>query len=168
MFLHILCKNKQYSRSFLLKLNTSVLKSHSKVYHSGTKSDLTKWSWFGFNSSKNSIKNINKFRSVRFFSHLKYDSKENTTFKKLTSSEIIRKLFQFVWPKDNRAFRIRVVIAMLLLLASKLLSVSVPIVFKQIVDFLNKNADIKDESTKIKVLSSVVALIIGYGAARAG
>ena len=172
MFLHILCKNQQYSRTFLLKWNTSVLKSHSKVYHNSKKSDLlTKWSWFGFSSNNKSIKNIkilNKSGSLRFFSNLKNGTNEKETFKKLTSTEIIRKLFQFAWPKDNRAIKIRVMIAMSLLLASKLLSVSVPILFKQIVDFLNKNVNIKDESTQTKILYSVIALIIGYGAARAG
>lgn len=89
---------------------------------------------------------------------------------KMTTSEIILKLFRFVWPKNNTAIKVRVLIAIGLLVGSKLLNVAVPFLFKEIVDFLNKNAKIKDfgESTSDKVLITVIALIIGYGCARAG
>jgi ATP-binding cassette subfamily B (MDR/TAP) protein 7 len=84
--------------------------------------------------------------------------------------EIIKRLFQFVWPKDKARVKVRVVIAMLLLIGSKLLNVSVPIVFKEIIDFLNKNSKLKDfgDSTADQLMMVSVALIIGYGAARAG
>lgn len=88
----------------------------------------------------------------------------------MSTSEIIRKLVQFIWPKNKTHIKIRVVIAVSLLIGSKLLNVVVPFLFKEIIDFLNKNAKIKDfgESASDKVLVTVIALIIGYGCARAG
>jgi ATP-binding cassette, subfamily B (MDR/TAP), member 7 len=90
--------------------------------------------------------------------------------KEMSGMEIVKRLFQFVWPKDNAKIKIRVVIAMCLLIGSKLLNVTVPFLFKEIIDFLNKNSKIKDfgESAQDKIVMMVVALVIGYGAARAG
>ena len=164
MFLHLISKNQQFSRKFFLKLNNSVLKSNSKVYHSCFKPDSKKWPLFGFKSSMN----IFKIRSVRVFGNGLVRNGPGTPKTQMSAAEIIRKLFHFVWPKDNRAIKIRVTVAMSLLLTAKLLSVAVPILFKQIIDFLNKNVNIKDESTQAKILYSAIALIIGYGAARVG
>ena len=88
----------------------------------------------------------------------------------MTRSEIIKRLFQFVWPKNNSKVKMRVCIAMALLFASKVLNVCVPYVFKEIIDFLNKNTKLKDfgDSAHDKIIVTVVALIVGYGAARAG
>jgi hypothetical protein len=162
MFPHLICRNQQFSRNIFLKLNNSVLKSNTKVYYSCFKPDARKWPLFGFKPNLN----ILKIRSVRYFANARNGSNAPKT--QMSATEIVRKLFRFVWPKDNRAIKIRVTVAMSLLLAAKLLSVAVPILFKQIVDFLNKNVNIKDESTQAKILYSVIALIIGYGAARAG
>nr|APD26513.1 ATP-binding cassette transporter subfamily B member 7 protein [Brachionus koreanus] len=88
----------------------------------------------------------------------------------MSNAEIIRKLVQFIWPKNKKHIKIRVVIAVSLLVGSKLLNVAVPFLFKEIVDFLNKNAKIKDfgETTSDKILVAMIALVIGYGCARAG
>nr|QNH67934.1 ATP-binding cassette transporter subfamily B member 7 X1 [Brachionus plicatilis] len=88
----------------------------------------------------------------------------------MSTSEIIRKLVQFIWPKNKTHIKIRVVIAVSLLFGSKLLNVIVPFLFRDIVDFLNKNAKLKDfgESTSDKILITMIALIVGYGCARAG
>nr|UOU03328.1 ATP-binding cassette subfamily B7-1 [Brachionus rubens] len=89
---------------------------------------------------------------------------------KMTTKEIIQKLARFIWPKDKPGIKIRVVIAVALLIGSKLLNVAVPFLFKEIVDFLNKNGKIKDfgDSTADKIVITAIALVIGYGAARAG
>ena len=90
--------------------------------------------------------------------------------KEMSTFEIISKLFNFIWPKNNPKIKIRVIIALSLLIGSKILNVTVPFFFKEIVDFLNKNSKIKDfgDSTEEKLLVAIIALIIGYGAARAG
>lgn len=91
------------------------------------------------------------------------------SLREMSSFEIVSKLFRFVWPKDNYKIKIRVLIALALLLGSKVLNVTVPFFFKEIVDFLNKNAKVNDfgDSTQDKLLIVLVAMIIGYGAARA-
>jgi ATP-binding cassette subfamily B (MDR/TAP) protein 7 len=88
---------------------------------------------------------------------------------RMSNKEIFAKFYQFIWPKDNNAIKLRVIVAMALLVGSKLLNVAVPFVFKEIIDMLNK-AGLKDfgDSTQDKLLISVMALVIGYGAARAG
>lgn len=88
---------------------------------------------------------------------------------KMSTYDIIIKLFRFVWPKDNAGIKIRVLIALGLLLASKVVNVAVPFLFKEIIDFLNKNGKLKDfgDSTQDKVILTVVALVLGYGCARA-
>jgi hypothetical protein len=90
--------------------------------------------------------------------------------KEMSTYEIISKLFKFIWPKNNPKIKIRVIIALALLFGSKILNVTVPFFFKEIVDFLNKNSKLKDfgDSTEEKILIALLALIIGYGAARAG
>ena len=56
-----------------------------------------------------------------------------------------------------------------LLIGSKLLTISVPFVFKEMVDLLGKNASLKDftGSSESVLAVSVIALALGYGAARA-
>lgn len=85
------------------------------------------------------------------------------------ASHIISKLIRFVWPKTGAGIKIRVVIALALLIASKLLNVSVPFVFKWIVDYLNDKEKIEQfaESAKDKVILGMIVLALAYGAARA-
>lgn len=88
----------------------------------------------------------------------------------MKGAEIIRKLIEFVWPKNAAGVKIRVVIALSLLIGSKLVNVAVPFLFKEIVDFLNKNTPIKDfaSTTSEKIVLAMIVLALGYGAARAG
>ena len=97
-------------------------------------------------------------------------STSTATSDNIKSKEIIQKLLKFVWPKDNPAIKRRVVLALLLLLGAKLLNVAVPFIFKEIIDFLNGSSKIfeKYKSNEEKFLIVLAALIIGYGAARAG
>jgi ATP-binding cassette subfamily B protein len=66
-------------------------------------------------------------------------------------------LAPYLWPRDSLELRARVVIAIVLLLAAKLLTIYVPILYKQAVDALSP--------TNI-VVAAPVALIIAYGLAR--
>ncbi|CAF4157216.1 unnamed protein product [Rotaria sp. Silwood2] len=77
-------------------------------------------------------------------------------------------MFDFIWPKTGKQVKIRVLIALTLLLISKLLNISVPFMFKYLIDELNKGRTLQVDSTKSAIISMVTALLIGYGAARAG
>lgn len=77
---------------------------------------------------------------------------------------MMRSLFKTIWPKDNPRFKIRVLIAVSLLIGSKLLNVEVPFLFKQIIDQMNVNW-----TQEVGVLSTVIgSLILAYGGARFG
>ena len=66
-------------------------------------------------------------------------------------------LAPYLWPRDSLELRARVAIAIVLLLAAKLLTIYVPILYKQAVDAL---------SPSNLVVAVPVALIIAYGLAR--
>ncbi|KAF8342939.1 P-loop containing nucleoside triphosphate hydrolase protein [Cantharellus anzutake] len=74
---------------------------------------------------------------------------------------IIKDLLANVWPKGHQDTKIRVVLALSLLIAGKLLNVQVPFLFKAIVDGLN--VEFTSESTVWVVAGSAIA---GYGLAR--
>lgn len=67
--------------------------------------------------------------------------------------EIVRKMLPNVWPKDDRGTKTRVVIALGLLVAGKLLNVQVPYYFKSIVDSLNIPIQDLDPSQTVWVLA---------------
>jgi ABC-type transport system involved in Fe-S cluster assembly fused permease/ATPase subunit len=69
----------------------------------------------------------------------------------------LRWLAPHLWPRDSFELRARVVIAVLLLLAAKLLTIWVPLLYKHAVDAL---------SPSNITVAAPVALIIAYGAAR--
>ncbi|WWD04175.1 iron-sulfur clusters transporter ATM1, mitochondrial [Kwoniella europaea PYCC6329] len=78
-----------------------------------------------------------------------------------TDWRIIVKLAENIWPKNNPKVKIRVIGALGLLVAGKILNVQVPFFFKTIVDSLNVPIT---ESSTVWVLAG--ASIAGYGAAR--
>ncbi|KAK0532140.1 Iron-sulfur clusters transporter atm1, mitochondrial [Tilletia horrida] len=82
---------------------------------------------------------------------------------------IVKNLFVYIWPKDDRAIKIRVVLALALLIGGKLLNVQVPFFFKRIIDTLNETVqaplDLANPATVWVVGGSV---ILGYGLARIG
>jgi ATP-binding cassette subfamily B (MDR/TAP) protein 7 len=73
-----------------------------------------------------------------------------------------RILSRYAWPRDNPALRRRVIFAVSLLLASKVLLVQVPVLFKVAVDMLSKTADWASMNTSIWPIFMLVA----YGLAR--
>lgn len=98
-----------------------------------------------------------------------FNTTPNTARVKMTNKEILAKFYRFIWPKGNYSIKARVVIALSLLVGAKLLNVAVPFVFKELIDLLNKSG-MKDfgDTPQDKLLVAVIALVIGYGAARAG
>ncbi|KAE8738969.1 ABC-transporter, subfamily B member 04 [Frankliniella occidentalis] len=90
---------------------------------------------------------------------------------KVNSKQMIRAMLSYVWPKDDPDIRKRVKIAMGLLVGSKALNVSVPFLFKYAVDTLNVTPDgniLNLATASDTVLTYSVALLLGYGIARAG
>ena len=91
---------------------------------------------------------------------------KKTTSKAPTISElkILKDLFKYIWPRGDNKVRVRVLIALGLLIGAKLLNVQVPFFFKQTVDSMNV-----DWSDPALVLPASIALtILCYGAARFG
>jgi ABC-type transport system involved in Fe-S cluster assembly fused permease/ATPase subunit len=70
----------------------------------------------------------------------------------------VGKLLPFLWPRDNRELRIRVLIAIALLIAAKSLTVYVPMLYKHAVDALSPG--------RALVVAVPIFFIIGYGVAR--
>lgn len=77
--------------------------------------------------------------------------------------EIIGNLVKYVWPKEDRSVKLRVITALGLLGVGKVLNVQVPIIFKYIVDSLNTTPNVP-----LSLTTGAGALLLGYGAARLG
>src|SRR6201990_50207 len=69
----------------------------------------------------------------------------------------LKSLAPYLWPRDSLGLRVRVVLALVFLLAGKLVNICVPFLYQQAVDALSP--------AKV-VIAVPVALIIAYGLAR--
>ncbi|GMM37913.1 ATP-binding cassette Fe/S cluster precursor transporter [Saccharomycopsis crataegensis] len=77
---------------------------------------------------------------------------------------IIKQLLSKLWPKGNTNAKIRVVVALSMLILSKLLNVQVPFFFKSIIDSMNI-----DWLNEIGTVTTIAGgLILAYGSARFG
>lgn len=95
-------------------------------------------------------------------------AKDGETFlfgRRITTSEtlMLRLLVATLWPKNKPSFKFRVVLALLLLIGSKLLNVQVPFFFKDIIDHMNV-----DWAGAGTVGTVMVLMILAYGGARFG
>ena len=77
---------------------------------------------------------------------------------------ILREMSKYLWPKDDPGAKLRVVIALTLLVGSKILNVQVPFYFKSIVDSMN----IDFPALGGTAFGVAGAMIFAYGAARIG
>jgi len=68
--------------------------------------------------------------------------------------KIFKELSSYIWPKDDRGVKIRVVSALALLVMGKILNVQVPFFFKDIIDKLNVEFPV--ESTVLGVVGAVI------------
>ncbi|KAF9331596.1 Iron-sulfur clusters transporter atm1, mitochondrial, partial [Linnemannia elongata] len=68
--------------------------------------------------------------------------------------KIFKDLSSYIWPKNDRGVKIRVVVALGLLVMGKILNVQVPFFFKEIIDKLNVEFPV--ESTVIGVVGAVI------------
>ncbi|MCL7032692.1 hypothetical protein MKW94_013698 [Papaver nudicaule] len=89
---------------------------------------------------------------------------------------ILKTLAKYLWLKDNYEFKLRVILALGLLIGSKVLNVQVPFLFKLSVDWLSNATGTAGSlatfsaanSTYLALFVSPVAVLVGYGIARAG
>ncbi|KAJ8680880.1 hypothetical protein QAD02_016667 [Eretmocerus hayati] len=88
---------------------------------------------------------------------------------KVTGNEMLKAMFEFIWPKGEPEIRNRVKVALSLLIGAKVLNVSVPFLFKYAVDTFNINAsEAALASAPETVATFGTALLVGYGIARCG
>lgn len=86
---------------------------------------------------------------------------------RLSNWEIVKTLLQYVWPKNDRRTKFRVVLALSFLFAGKLLNVQVPFFFKNVVDQMSTAfSEPLDLTNPASIWVVVGASILGYGAAR--
>lgn len=92
-------------------------------------------------------------------------------------NQILRQMIQYIWPKDQPHIKRRVVISIALLVTGKVISIQAPILFKNVLDFLNDNSSGRTENGKklfnidtaqSTIFTMACTLIMGYGASRAG
>jgi hypothetical protein len=98
-----------------------------------------------------------KITSILAFSCTKRHFKSGS--KDVNSYKIIKTLTKYIWPKDDIKTRVRVLLALALLLGGKGILVCVPYLFKLAIDALTVPAP-------LSLISGAGALLIGYGAAR--
>lgn len=94
-------------------------------------------------------------------------NKTSSASKKLPSIselKILKDLFKYIWPRGNNKVRIRVLVALSLLIGAKLLNVQVPFFFKQTIDSMN--VDWSDVTVALP--ASIALTILSYGVARFG
>lgn len=77
---------------------------------------------------------------------------------------IIKEMSQYLWPKDSISTKLRVGLAVSLLVGAKVLNVQVPFYFKSIVDAMN----IDVASTGGTAITIAGTMILAYGATRIG
>src|SRR5215467_10184507 len=82
---------------------------------------------------------------------------------------IMRGLWPYIWPADRRDLKLRVAVAMLLLLAAKLVTIAVPFTFKWATDALagEGSAPVVPSAWLVWALAAPVTLTVAYGGMRA-
>lgn len=81
----------------------------------------------------------------------------------ISSTEVVRAMWAYIWPQDNKMIRRRVALSLGLLVGSKVLNVCVPFLFKSAVDNLNVLSTATVPDTTLAICTSI---ILGYGIAR--
>lgn len=62
---------------------------------------------------------------------------------RVSSVDIIKKMAGYVWPKDRKEIKQRVVVSLGLLVLAKIVNVSVPFIFKHTIDLLNNKGTVQ-------------------------
>lgn len=102
--------------------------------------------------------------------------KNGSADEEIADVKILRSLMKYLWLKDNFEFRMRVVLALGLLIGAKVINVQVPFLFKLAVDWLsaitsssNAGASFHEvDPALLALFVSPAAVLVGYGVARVG
>ena len=92
----------------------------------------------------------------------------------IPNKQILRQMLAYVWPKNKPDIKRRVVISLALLITGKVISIQAPILFKNVIDYMNDNSTPERrkffnlDTPQDTVFTMACTLIMGYGAARAG
>lgn len=125
--------------------------------------------------SRSQLNHVQRTSQMRCYS--KGPKLGSSTSSSVSNKQILQQMFQYIWPKDRPDIKRRVVISLALLVTGKVISIQAPILFKDVIDFLNDKSGDRNESGKKMlnldsasetIFSMAFALILGYGAARAG
>ncbi|PKA66975.1 ABC transporter B family member 25, mitochondrial [Apostasia shenzhenica] len=103
-------------------------------------------------------------------------SEKDSADVQIADMQILRTLFKNLWLSDNLEFRVRVIVALGLLVGAKVLNVQVPFLFKLAVDWLSavtgSSSSIasfsESNSMLLPLFVSPAVVLIGYGIARTG
>lgn len=74
---------------------------------------------------------------------------------------MVKGMLQYIWPKDDKAIRDRVTLAVGLLIGAKVLNVSVPFIFKYAIDYLNSAGTLNLDSAPATVTAVATSILIG-------
>lgn len=74
---------------------------------------------------------------------------------------MVTAMLQYIWPKDDKAIRDRVKVAVSLLIGAKVLNVTVPFIFKYAVDYLNAAGHLNVDSAAETVTTVATAILLG-------
>ncbi|KAK5864949.1 hypothetical protein PBY51_016149 [Eleginops maclovinus] len=100
----------------------------------------------------------------------KLNADPKNVLKEVNSTKILSAMMSYVWPKNRPDLRARVAISLGLLAGAKMTNVTVPFMFKYAVDELNQMSghmlNLNDAPSTVATMAT--AMLIGYGASRAG
>jgi ATP-binding cassette, subfamily B, heavy metal transporter len=91
---------------------------------------------------------------------------DNPAARRTNHWTVFHGLLPFVWPKDRRDLRVRVVIAFAVLLLAKLVTVAVPIFYKDATDRLTAATGSEALTPAAGLVFGVAMLILAYGTGR--
>ncbi|CAI8501123.1 unnamed protein product [Hanseniaspora opuntiae] len=127
------------------------------------------YSFFTSKCNKFSMFNINKFSFRSFHKSRTINSQASKKPESISEIKILKTLFKYIWPKDNMAVKIRVIVSFSLLLLAKVLNIEVPFFFKKIIDDMNGDSEENADFVKDNAFPIAVAItILSYGLARFG
>lgn len=127
------------------------------------------YSFFTSKCNKFSMFNINKFSFRSFHKSRTINSEASKKPESISEIKILKTLFKYIWPKDNMAVKIRVIVSFSLLLLAKVLNIEVPFFFKKIIDDMNGDSEENADFVKDNAFPIAVAItILSYGLARFG
>src|ERR1044071_287662 len=100
------------------------------------------------------------FRSVRAMKREISSDAGGSLFKTIVG------LWPYIWPSDRRDLKLRVAVAMVLLLLAKLATIAVPFTFKWATDALTGQETAPAGSWLAWALAAPILMTVGYGGSR--